>query len=156
MPVHIITMVPSVRPKDEFIIEPSAQIDALRDALQSNGGEISLPILAGDATVYASETMSPLVGPYDVMVTKFDSIKQYKVAADSSSYKEALELGDKVFTYGFENRSLYIDWGYPALKRFFRFFPKLFVDCKTKANPADYQHKLDSAELYQANGDSGM
>jgi hypothetical protein len=156
MPLHIITMVPSIRPKDELTVGPSPQIESLRDALRSNGGETSLPILAGDATVFASETMSPSVGPYDVVVTKFVSIEQYKVATKTEAYKEALELGDKVFTYGFENRSLYIDWGYPALKKVFRFFPKLFVDCETKADPTDYQGKLDNAELYQANGDSGM
>lgn len=172
MPVHIITMVPSVRPKDAFTviessgaftIEPSAQIGALRDALQSNGGTISLPIIAGDATVFASETMSPSDGPFDVVVAKFDSIQQYKVATEHQNYKEALKLGDdkKVFIYGFENRSIYVDWGYPALKKVFRYFPKLFVDCKTKANPAsiDYHHKMDSSVpecLYQANGDSGL
>ena len=155
MPVHILTLVPCshVPKEDSKAVTPSPQIIALRDALQSNGGDIILPVLAGDATVFPSQALDPVTGPFDAVVARFRSMDDYKKAIDNQAYNEALELGGgNVMTYGFDRKSLVVDWLYPALKKMYGLFG-VKADCETSA---DDEQPPEDHPLYQPNGEQGI
>lgn len=131
MTVHVITMVPSHLPKDDLELKASPLIQELREALKGNGGEPVLPILLGDATLYSSQALEPYLGPFDSLVTKHASIKAYKKAKMSKAYKKATKENTKILTFGFTNKTMYIGWAYPALKKVYNMFQKK-VDCESK------------------------
>jgi hypothetical protein len=153
MTVHVITMVPSHLPKDDLELKASPLIQELREALKGNGGEPVLPILLGDATLYSSQALEPYLGPFDSLVTKHASIKAYKKAKMSKAYKKATKENTKILTFGFTNKTMYIGWAYPALKKVYNMFQKK-VDCESKVF-VEAGGKVDY-ELYQSNGNSGM
>jgi uncharacterized protein (DUF1330 family) len=151
MPIHVISMVPSLQPKDYLERKASPQIQELREALRKFGGEPAFAIFLGDATVYSSKALDPAdVGPFDVLVTKHPSIRAYNNATASDAYKMAEQKG-KVLVFGFTNNGILVNWVFPALKKIYNMM-KLGedVDLKTKATP-----QMDH-ELTQANGDSGL
>jgi uncharacterized protein (DUF1330 family) len=156
MPVHVITMVPSIPPQNELTSSSSSpHIQDLRDALQSNGGVATLPILAGDATVFVSKTLKCNQKPHDVIITKHKSVQAYRMATDSKAYKTAIVGIENVQVIGFEHNSVYIDWIFPGLKKLYNFF-QLKVDCETPALPPSEQSSKQEYDLFQANGDSGI
>jgi hypothetical protein len=150
MPIHVISMVPSLQPKDYLELKASPQIQELREALRKFGGEPAFAIFLGDATVYSSKALGPAdVGPFDMLVTKHPSIRAYNNATASDAYKMAEKKG-KVLVFGFTNNGILVDWVFPALKKIYNLMKLGEVDLKTKAaTQPDY-------ELAQANGDSGL
>jgi hypothetical protein len=134
MPIHVISMVPSLQPKDYLELKASPQIQELREALRKFGGEPAFAIFLGDATVYSSKALGPAdVGPFDMLVTKHPSIRAYNNATASDAYKMAEKKG-KVLVFGFTNNGILVDLVFPALKSIFNLLQLGEVDFKTKAS----------------------
>ena len=152
MTIIVITMAPSELPKDDFDLRASVVIQRIREALKNNGGEPLLPLLKGDATMYESVALEPLLGPFDAVVTRHHSIAAYNKAIQSDEYK-MVTRGKEILTFGFHNNFMYVDLIFPALKHVFAVVgekidvrSKMFVDAGGKV---DYS-------LFQASGESGL
>jgi hypothetical protein len=149
MVVQVITMVPSLIPKDEVEQRASPQLAELREALKKYGGTAVLPILLGDATVVASKALDPAVGPFDALITRHNNIKAYNLATRSDMYQQVAKNISKIITFGFSNSPVKVRWVLPTLKTIFKRL-KDPVDSKTKAASHMQVH------MYQATGSSGL
>jgi hypothetical protein len=147
MVVHIITMVPSLIPKEEGELKASPKIQELREALKKHGGQPILPILLGDATVKASPALDPALGPFDACITRHASIKAYITATQSHLYQVAAK-DTNILTFGFSNNGILVNFVFPALKKVYNLFQK--VDCEAKAD------KKIQYDWFQASGERGI
>lgn len=152
MTIYVLTMVPCYLPKDDMDLKASALIQQVREALKKYGGEPVLPILMGDATLYESVALEPLIGPFDVLLTRHASIAAYNKATQSAEYV-TISLNKEILCFGFINNFMFVDLLLPALKQVYNFIgekvdlrSKLFVDA---GGTVDYK-------LYQATGDRGL
>lgn len=152
MTVYVITMVPSQLPRNDFDLSASRVIQQVREALKKSGGEPVLPLLKGDATMYESIALEPLLGPFDAVVTRHLSIAAYNKAIKTEEYK-MVTRGRDLLTFGFHNNFMYVDFLLPALRQVFGVVgekidirSKMFVDAGGRV---DYS-------LFQANGDRGL
>ena len=163
-PIYVITMVPAAPSENRLETKPSEEILMIRDALMSHGGAKSeLPVLVGDATVHSSKSIQSKEGstddvvPYDAIVTKHESLDQYKKAIATSAYKAAIKnVESKVQTYGFQNDKIYVEWVYPIMQTLYSLL-NWKVDCETPVSPANLlKATTEQYEMKQSNGDSGL
>lgn len=152
MNIYVITMVPCHLPKDDSDLTASRLIQQIREALKKNGGEPVLPILMGDATVYESIALEPLLGPFDALITRHKSIAAYRRATQSEEY-QLVSRGKQILTFGFTNNFMYVDFFLPALKQVHGVVgEKVDTDSKIFVQAGG---RVDYS-LFQATGDRGL
>jgi hypothetical protein len=152
MTVYVITMVPSLLPKNQFDLSASRVVQVIRENLKKNGGEPVLPILKGDATMYESIALEPLLGPFDAVVTRHHSIAAYNKAIGTQEYK-MITRGKNVLTFGFHNNFMYVDFLLPALRQVFSVIGEK-IDIRSKMY-VEAGGRVDYS-LYQVTGDRGL
>jgi hypothetical protein len=153
MPVYVVTMAPSVVKKRETDMAPSHVIQRIREALKNNGGESVLPIMLGDATLRESIALEPLVGPFDILVTRHKSVAAYNKAMRTEEYQLSIR-GKHVLTFGFVHNYVYTDVILPALKQMYGYVREKRVDMRQKRF-VDAGGKVDYS-LHQVTGEKGL